>query len=147
MYVRLGHYCPFTLFMSLLLTDVAIFQFFSAEHLETVTRSTFMASPELHCHRSPLPLLHDDIAELVGVRDVALLHLLLEDATQMLNRVYSSQLTLLFVSPKQHSYLLAHLLCLLPLKRNKSRSCRHHFCKGLLRLPEAFCERHKPGPR
>ena len=39
------------------------------------------------CHWSPLPLLHDDIMELVHVRDLALLHLLFEDAPQMLNRV------------------------------------------------------------
>ncbi len=39
------------------------------------------------CHWSPLPLLHDDITELVDVRDLALLHLLFEDAPQMLNRV------------------------------------------------------------
>ncbi len=40
------------------------------------------------CHWSPLPLLHDDITELVDVRDLALLHLPFEDAPQMLNRVY-----------------------------------------------------------
>ena len=39
------------------------------------------------CHWNPLPLLHDDITELVDVRDLALLHLLFEDAPQMLNRV------------------------------------------------------------
>ena len=33
------------------------------------------------------PLLHDDIVELVDVRDLALLHLPFEDASQMLNRV------------------------------------------------------------
>ncbi len=38
------------------------------------------------CHWSPLPHLHDDITELVDVRDLALLHLLFEDAPQMLNR-------------------------------------------------------------
>ncbi len=32
------------------------------------------------CHWSPLPLLHDDITELVDVRDLALLHLPFEDA-------------------------------------------------------------------
>ncbi len=32
------------------------------------------------CHWSPLPLLHDDITELVNVRDLALLHLPFEDA-------------------------------------------------------------------
>ncbi len=32
------------------------------------------------CHWSPLPLLHDDIMELVDVRDLALLHLPFEDA-------------------------------------------------------------------
>ncbi len=32
------------------------------------------------CHWSPLPLLHDDITELVDVRDLTLLHLLFEDA-------------------------------------------------------------------
>ena len=32
-------------------------------------------------------LLHDDITELVDVRDLALLHLPFEDAPQMLNRV------------------------------------------------------------
>ncbi len=31
------------------------------------------------CHWSPLPLLHDDITELVDFRDLALLHLLFED--------------------------------------------------------------------
>ncbi len=35
------------------------------------------------CHWSPLPLLHDDITELVDVRDLALLHLLFEDASQI----------------------------------------------------------------
>ncbi len=35
------------------------------------------------CHRSPLPLLHDDITELVNVRDLALLHLPFEDAPQI----------------------------------------------------------------
>ncbi len=35
------------------------------------------------CHWSPLPLLHDDITELVDVRDLALLHLPFEDATQI----------------------------------------------------------------
>ncbi len=35
------------------------------------------------CHCSPLPLLHDDITELVDVRDLALLHLLFEDAPQI----------------------------------------------------------------
>ncbi len=39
------------------------------------------------CHWSPFPLLHDDITELVDVRDLALLHLPFEDAPQMLNRV------------------------------------------------------------
>ena len=39
------------------------------------------------CHWSPLPLLHDDITELVDVRDLALFHLLIEDVPQMLNRV------------------------------------------------------------
>ncbi len=34
------------------------------------------------CHWSPLPLLHDDITELVDVRDLALLHLPFEDAPQ-----------------------------------------------------------------
>ncbi|CAI9531665.1 unnamed protein product [Staurois parvus] len=38
-------------------------------------------------HWSPLPLLHDDITELVDVRDLSLLHLPFEDASQMLNRV------------------------------------------------------------
>ncbi len=32
------------------------------------------------CHWSPLPLLHDDITELVDTRDLALLHLQFEDA-------------------------------------------------------------------
>ncbi|CAI9532961.1 unnamed protein product, partial [Staurois parvus] len=32
------------------------------------------------CHCSPLPRLHDDITELVDVRDLALLHLLFENA-------------------------------------------------------------------
>ncbi len=40
------------------------------------------------CHWSPLSLLHEDITELVDVRDLALLHLAFEDAPQMLNRVY-----------------------------------------------------------
>ncbi len=35
------------------------------------------------CHWSPLPLLHDDITDLVDVRDLALLHLLFEDAPQI----------------------------------------------------------------
>ncbi len=35
------------------------------------------------CHWSPLPLLHDNITELVDVRDLALLHLPFEDAPQM----------------------------------------------------------------
>ncbi len=35
------------------------------------------------CHWSPLPLLHDDITELVDVRDLALLHLLFDDAPQI----------------------------------------------------------------
>ncbi len=35
------------------------------------------------CHWSPLPLLHDDIMELVYVRDLALLHLPLEDSLQI----------------------------------------------------------------
>ncbi len=35
------------------------------------------------CHWSPLPLLHDDITELVDVRDLALLHLPFEDASQI----------------------------------------------------------------
>ncbi len=35
------------------------------------------------CHWSPLPLLHDDITELVDVRDHALLHVLFEDAPQI----------------------------------------------------------------
>ncbi len=35
------------------------------------------------CHWSPLPLLHDDITELVDVRDLALLHVLFEDAPQI----------------------------------------------------------------
>ncbi len=39
-------------------------------------------------HWIPLPLLHDDITELVDVRDLALIHLPFEDAIQMLNRVY-----------------------------------------------------------
>ncbi len=34
------------------------------------------------CHWSPLPLLHDDITELVDVRELALLHLSFEDAQQ-----------------------------------------------------------------
>ena len=37
------------------------------------------------CYWNPLPLLHDDITELVDVRDPALLHLLFEDAPQILN--------------------------------------------------------------
>ncbi|KAG8133542.1 hypothetical protein E2320_011319 [Naja naja] len=41
-------------------------------------------------HWSPLPLLHDDVTELVDVRDLAHLHLLFQDAPQMLNRVYVS---------------------------------------------------------
>ncbi len=40
------------------------------------------------CHWSPFPLLHDNITELMDVRDLALLHLPFEDAPQMLNRVY-----------------------------------------------------------
>ena len=39
------------------------------------------------CHWHPPPLLHDNITELLDVRDLALLHLLFEDAPQMLNRV------------------------------------------------------------
>ncbi len=35
------------------------------------------------CHWSPLPLLHDDITELVDVRDLALLHLPFEDAPKI----------------------------------------------------------------
>ncbi len=35
------------------------------------------------CHWSPLPLLHDNIMELVNVRDLALLHLPFEDAPQI----------------------------------------------------------------
>ncbi len=35
------------------------------------------------CHWSPLPLLHDNIMELVDVSDLALLHLLFEDAPQI----------------------------------------------------------------
>ncbi len=35
------------------------------------------------CNWSPLPLLHDDIMELVNVRDLALLHLPFEDAPQI----------------------------------------------------------------
>ncbi len=35
------------------------------------------------CHWSPLPLLHDDITELVDVRDLALLHFPFEDAPQI----------------------------------------------------------------
>ncbi len=35
------------------------------------------------CHWSPLQLLHDDITELVDVRDLALLHLPFEDAPQI----------------------------------------------------------------
>ncbi len=35
------------------------------------------------CHWSPLPLLHDDITELVDVRDFALLHLPFEDAPKI----------------------------------------------------------------
>ncbi len=35
------------------------------------------------CHWSPLPLLHDDITELDDVRDLALLHLPFEDASQI----------------------------------------------------------------
>ncbi len=35
------------------------------------------------CHWSPLSLLHDDITELVDVRDFAILHLLFEDAPQI----------------------------------------------------------------
>ncbi len=35
------------------------------------------------CHRSPLPLLHDDITELVDVRDLVLLHLPFEDAPRI----------------------------------------------------------------
>ncbi len=41
------------------------------------------------CHWSPLPLLHDDITELVDVKDLVLLHLPFENALQMLNRVAS----------------------------------------------------------
>ncbi|KAK3559330.1 hypothetical protein QTP86_012758 [Hemibagrus guttatus] len=37
------------------------------------------------CHWNPLPLFHDDIMELVDVRDLELLNLLFEDAPQMLN--------------------------------------------------------------
>ncbi len=35
------------------------------------------------CHRSPLPLLHDDITELVDVKDLALRQLPFEDAPQI----------------------------------------------------------------
>ncbi len=35
------------------------------------------------CHWSPLPLLYDNITELVDARDLALLHLLFEDAPQI----------------------------------------------------------------
>ncbi len=35
------------------------------------------------CHYSPLPLLHDDITELVYIRNLALLHLQFEDAPQI----------------------------------------------------------------
>ncbi len=35
------------------------------------------------CHWSPLPLFHDDITELVDVRDLALLHLPFEDAPRV----------------------------------------------------------------
>ncbi len=35
------------------------------------------------CHWRPLPLLHDDITELVDVRDLAFLHLPFEDAPQI----------------------------------------------------------------
>ncbi len=35
------------------------------------------------CHWSPFPLLHDDITELVDVRDLELLHLPCEDAPQI----------------------------------------------------------------
>ncbi len=35
------------------------------------------------CHWSPLPLLHDDITERVDVRDLALLHLPFENASQI----------------------------------------------------------------
>ena len=38
------------------------------------------------CHRNPLPLLHDDVTELVDVRDLVLLHLPYEDAPHMLSR-------------------------------------------------------------
>lgn len=37
-------------------------------------------------HWNPLPLLHDDIIELVDVRGLALLHLSFEDAPQTFNR-------------------------------------------------------------
>ena len=39
------------------------------------------------CHWNPVPLLHDNVMELVDVRDLALLHLLFQDAPQMVNRV------------------------------------------------------------
>ncbi len=39
------------------------------------------------CHWIPLLLLHDDIMELVDVRDLALLYLPFEDAPQILNGV------------------------------------------------------------
>ena len=38
-------------------------------------------------HWSPLPLIHDDITELVDIRELELLHLLFEDAPHVLNRV------------------------------------------------------------
>ncbi len=40
-------------------------------------------NPLGHVHGSPLPLLHDDITELVDVRDLALPHLPFEDAPQI----------------------------------------------------------------
>ncbi|KAK3536241.1 hypothetical protein QTP86_000134 [Hemibagrus guttatus] len=50
------------------------------------------------CHWNPLPLLHDDITELVDVRDLALLHLPFEDAPQMLNTCQCITFTLSFFS-------------------------------------------------
>ncbi|KAK3550194.1 hypothetical protein QTP86_021232 [Hemibagrus guttatus] len=50
------------------------------------------------CHWNPLPLLHDNITELVDFRDLALHHLLFEDASQMLNTCQCITFTLSFFS-------------------------------------------------
>ncbi len=52
-------------------------QYFVCPPLFSSTALTLLVTG---CHWSPLPLLHDDIAELVDVRDLVLLHLPFEDA-------------------------------------------------------------------